>query len=84
MDTAVFYEVVVPLLELDKTALICISTILDSFNFYSKLLELKDENGDPFFVQHTFVMNQVIDELRSPASSSNRSSVVRRIQPGIE
>jgi len=56
MDTAVFYEVVVPLLELDKTALICISTILDSFNFYSKLLELKDENGDPFFVQHSFVM----------------------------
>ena len=56
MDTAVFYEVVVPLLELDKTALICISTILDSFNFYSKLLELKDENGDPFFVTHTFVM----------------------------
>ena len=47
---------VVPLLELDKTALICISTILDSFNFYSKLLELKDENGDPFFVTHTFVM----------------------------
>ena len=37
MDTAVFYEVVVPLLELDNTALICISTILDSFNFYSKL-----------------------------------------------
>jgi len=56
MDTAVFYEVVVPLLELDQTALICISTILDSFNFYSKLMELKDENGDPFFVTHTFVM----------------------------
>lgn len=56
MDTAVFYEVVVPLLELDATALICISTILDSFNFYSKLMELKDENGEPFFVTHTFVM----------------------------
>jgi hypothetical protein len=56
MDTAVFYEVVVPLLELDQTALICISTILDSFNFYSKLLDLEDENGDPFFVIHNFVM----------------------------
>jgi hypothetical protein len=56
MDTAVFYEVVVPLLELDRTALICISTILDSFNFYSKLMELKDENGDTFFVIHNFVM----------------------------
>jgi len=56
MDTAVFYEVVVPLLELDRTALICISTILDPTNFYSKLLELKDENGDPFFVVHKYVM----------------------------
>ena len=28
MDTDVFYEVVVPLLLLDRTALICISTIL--------------------------------------------------------
>jgi len=26
MDLAVFYEVIVPLLEVDKTALICIST----------------------------------------------------------
>ena len=49
MDTAVFYEVVVPLLELDRTALICISTILDPLNYYSKLLELKDERGEPFF-----------------------------------
>lgn len=64
MDTAVFYEVVVPLLELDRTALICISTILDSFNFYSKLMELKDENGDNFFVIHNFVMacQNCIDE----------------------
>ena len=29
-----FYEVVVPLLELDRTALICISTILDSFSTF--------------------------------------------------
>jgi len=37
------------------SARICISTILDSFNFYSKLMELKDENGDNFFVVHEFV-----------------------------
>ena len=56
MDTAVFYEVVVPLLELDRTALICISTILDPCNYYSKLLELKDENGDSFFQVHRFTL----------------------------
>ena len=56
MDTAVFYEVVVPLLELDRTALICISTILDPLNYYSKLLELKDERGEPFFQVHKFIM----------------------------
>ena len=56
MDTAVFFEVVVPLLELDKTALICISTILDSFNFYSKLLDLKGPDGTSFFVVHSYVL----------------------------
>ena len=45
-----------PLLELDRTALICISTILDPCNYYSKLLELKDENGDSFFQVHRFTM----------------------------
>lgn len=49
-------EVVVPLLELDRTALICISTILDPCNYYSKLLELKDENGDSFFQVHRFTL----------------------------
>lgn len=56
MDTAVFYEVVVPLLELDRTALICISTILDPCNYYSKLLELKDHNGESFFQVHRFTV----------------------------
>jgi len=56
MDTRVFYEVVVPLLELDRTALICISTIKESFNFYSRMLNLKDENDEPFFVTHIFTL----------------------------
>jgi hypothetical protein len=33
MDTKVFYEVIVPLLEVENTALICISTPQDSMNF---------------------------------------------------
>ena len=45
----VFYEVIVPLLELDTTALIGISTPQDSMNFYSEMFELKDEKGNCFF-----------------------------------
>ena len=49
MDMQVFYEVVVPLMEMDRTSLICISTVLGSDNFYSKLLCLKDDQGRSFF-----------------------------------
>jgi len=53
----VFYEVVVPLMELDETALICISTIKDGDNFYSKLLNLKDQStGKDFFKKFSFVL----------------------------
>ena len=37
------------MLELTNTALLAISTPLDEFNYYSKLVEQKDENGEPFF-----------------------------------
>ena len=42
MDLSVFYEVVVPLLEMGNSTLIMISTPVESFNFFSGLLELKD------------------------------------------
>lgn len=42
MDLAVFYEVVVPLLEMGDSVLIMISTPVDSFNFYTELMELRD------------------------------------------
>ena len=44
-----FFEVIVPILELKNTALLAISTPMDEFNFYSKLTELKDDKGLPFF-----------------------------------
>lgn len=44
-----FYETIVPMLELTNTALLAISTPLDEFNYYSKLVEQKDEHGNPFF-----------------------------------
>ncbi len=42
MDLAVFYQIVVPLLEMGESILIMISTPVDSFNFYSELITLKD------------------------------------------
>ena len=56
MDMSVFYEVVVPLMEMDRTGLICISTVLSSDNFYSKLLQLKDERGRDFFKKFEFYL----------------------------
>ena len=49
IDLQVFYEIVVPLLEMDTTALIAISTPQDKQNFYSEMFELKDARGEPFF-----------------------------------
>ena len=45
----VWMEVVIPLLEVKNTALAAISTPLDSSNFYSTLLTMKDERGEPVF-----------------------------------
>lgn len=44
-----FYETIVPILELTNTALLAISTPLDEFNYYSELFLKKDENGEDFF-----------------------------------
>lgn len=49
MDLGVFYEVVLPLLMVHGTAMIGISTPLSSFNFYSELTDLKDNNGRNVF-----------------------------------
>jgi len=49
MDLAVFYEVIVPLMEVAGTATICISTPVGSWNFYSELTELRDDRGDLLF-----------------------------------
>lgn len=42
MDLRVFYEVVIPLLEMEQAVLVMISTPVDSFNFYTQLLALVD------------------------------------------
>lgn len=53
MDLGVFYEVIVPLMEVRGTATIGISTPLGAWNFYSELTELRDERGKRVFnVKH--------------------------------
>jgi len=41
---------------MDRTSLLCISTVLGSDNFYSKLLMLKDEQGRSFFNKFEFYL----------------------------
>ena len=55
MDLRVFYEVVVPLLEMGQAVLVMISTPVDSFNFYSALMELRD----PVTKQRIFLVYSV-------------------------
>ena len=39
MPLSVFYEIVVPLLEMEKSVLLMISTPVDSFNFFSQVID---------------------------------------------
>jgi len=51
MPIKMFHEVIVPLLELETTALICISTPQNSSNFYSMMFEMVDAAGEKLFNQ---------------------------------
>ena len=44
-----FFETIVPLLEMKTCSLICISTPLDELNWFSTLLNMTDIDGEPFF-----------------------------------
>lgn len=51
MSLPMFKDVVVPLLGMTETVLVMISTPVDSFNFYSKLLDMSnDSTGKPLFL----------------------------------
>jgi hypothetical protein len=45
----VFYEVILPLMQLSETYMIGISTIKDESNFMSRYIKQKDEHGQQFF-----------------------------------
>lgn len=60
MSLSVFYEVIVPLMEMVKSVLIGISTPVDSFNFFNKMLNLKfPDTGE-------YVFNRYCAELICP------------------
>lgn len=62
IDLQVFFEIVVPLLEMESTALIGISTPQDKLNFYSSMFELRDAQGESFF--RTIKVSLVCDACR--------------------
>jgi hypothetical protein len=49
MMEAFFKKVVVPMLAMEDAALICISSLGDSTNYYSRLVAKVDEDGNPCF-----------------------------------
>lgn len=60
MDISIFHEVIVPLLEMDSTALICISTPQDRSNYYSVMFDMVDpKSKEPLF--NTIELSLVCD-----------------------
>jgi len=53
IDLRLFYEVIMPILEMTNAVMIMISTPVNTFNFFSKLLDLKDEAGNYLFLRYT-------------------------------
>jgi hypothetical protein len=68
LDKEVFTEVIVPLLGVKDTALIGISTPLDSTNFYSELITARKPNGDPLF--NVLEISLMCEECKRAGSTS--------------
>jgi len=59
-DAGLISEVIVPLLSMQSSCLLCISTLLESGNHYSKMFALTDSIGKPLF--ETMSITLVCDE----------------------
>ena len=66
-DPGLVSEVVVPLLSMQQSVLLCISTILDSGNHYSKMMEMTDAFGAKIFetIQITLVCGRTAHHTNS-------------------
>lgn len=73
-DIQVINEVVVPLLSMTDSVLLCISTLLESTNHYTKMFSLTDSNGRKLFesMQITLVCGKL--RLLSPASAASMTA----------
>lgn len=49
IDPALFFKTIVPILQMTKTSLICLSSPEGDSNYFSGLMNLKRDNGDSFF-----------------------------------
>jgi hypothetical protein len=68
--------VIVPLLSMQQSCLLCISTLLESGNHYSRMFELKDQLGAPLF--ETISITLVCDEcMRTDRARVHLSTLVR-------
>lgn len=78
MDLGVFYEVVIPLLEMEKAVLIMISTPVDTFNFFSALMDLKDpDTGENIFlVYHAELICERCKQTDHPENCKHRRHLI--------
>lgn len=49
IDPALFFKTIVPILSMKNTSLMCLSSPEGDSNYYSALMELKKDDGTPFF-----------------------------------
>lgn len=59
-DLQLIREVVVPLLAMETSVLLCISTLLESTNHYSRFFQMKKPGGEPLFncIQFSLVCSE--------------------------
>lgn len=77
-DKGLIDEVVVPLLSMRSSVLLCISTLLDTGNHYSKMMSLVDDFGNAVFknISITLVCGTQIFK-NPPGESEHHSHQVR-------
>jgi hypothetical protein len=80
MNTDVFYQVIIPIFEMTKTALICISTPMDSFNFYTALVNLvHPQTGLPIF--NTYKLELICSRCKKKRDSTKCMHNLKYIPP---
>ena len=77
IDTQLFLEVVVPLLQMQTCSLIAISTPQSGSNYYSELFTLKGPDNKPFFTTIRVGMACKVCEAKGLADSCTHQAAVR-------